>query len=99
MEMSSALRQCAWSSVRLNAGASLQRAEHVGLVNLGNTCYFNAFIQSLYMTDEFCYRIFAVQPREGQILRELQRVFGYLLLSQRNSYEPKSNQIFFFFLR
>ncbi|EAS01106.2 ubiquitin carboxy-terminal hydrolase (macronuclear) [Tetrahymena thermophila SB210] len=35
-----------------------------GLLNLGNTCYMNSYLQALYMTKEFRYRVFKINLAE-----------------------------------
>lgn len=36
---------------------------HVGLQNTNNTCYMNSFIQGLYLTDAFIWRLFSFKLR------------------------------------
>jgi ubiquitin C-terminal hydrolase len=62
----------------------------LGLVNQGATCYMNAFLQQLYHTKRFANGLLAVDsrdtsdPENEQVLFELQVLFGYLRLSQKN---------------
>ncbi|XP_067134827.1 ubiquitin carboxyl-terminal hydrolase 35-like [Centruroides vittatus] len=61
----------------------------VGLDNIGNTCYLNCILQSLYMTDYFRYSVLKVAPKPQEtILLKLQEVFAYLSLTQRPSFSP-----------
>jgi hypothetical protein len=52
----------------------------------------NSFLQSLYMTDPFCWSILRGQfKRESSsILSELQRLFAFLSWSQRSAIRPTS---------
>lgn len=72
------------------------RAEcgYVGLTNLGATCYMASCIQHLYMMPQARSAILKVQPnsaqKHGPTLLELQRMFAYLLESERKAYNPRS---------
>lgn len=72
------------------------RAEcgYVGLTNLGATCYMASCIQHLYMMPQARQAVLQVRPDEarkhGQMLQELQRMFAYLLESERKTYNPRS---------
>ena len=62
----------------------------LGLVNQGATCYMNAFLQQLYHVKRFSDGMLAIDSRETadptneQVLFELQVLFAYLRLSQKN---------------
>ncbi|ALC45917.1 CG5794 [Drosophila busckii] len=72
------------------------RAEcgYVGLTNLGATCYMASCIQHLYMMPQARAAILRVPPAGAQkhahTLLELQRMFAYLLESERKAYNPRS---------
>jgi ubiquitin C-terminal hydrolase len=55
-----------------------------GLANLGNTCYMNAFVQALYMTEPLRDVLLSLELLEGpSIIAAIQRLFGRLHLSPR----------------
>ncbi|CAB3381441.1 Hypothetical predicted protein [Cloeon dipterum] len=66
----------------------------VGLTNLGATCYMAACVQHLYMMKEARVAILRAKPdaaaKHAAALEELQRMFAYLLESERKAYNPRS---------
>ncbi|KAL1414805.1 hypothetical protein MTO96_007264 [Rhipicephalus appendiculatus] len=67
---------------------------YVGLTNLGATCYLASCMQHLFMLPQARASILSAQTiaegKHGQTLRELQRMFAYLLESERKAYNPRS---------
>ncbi|XP_034239169.1 ubiquitin carboxyl-terminal hydrolase puf isoform X4 [Thrips palmi] len=66
---------------------------YVGLTNLGATCYMASCMQHLYMMPQARTSILEALPtnsKHEQTLRELQRMFAYLLESERKAYNPRS---------
>lgn len=67
---------------------------YVGLTNLGATCYMASCIQHLYMMPQARASVLRVPPNKAQkhapTLLELQRMFAYLLESERKAYNPRS---------
>lgn len=78
---------------RDGASATQQRsaADYCGLVNIGNTCYWNSILQMLFMVVPFRSAVLqAAAPKAtaGSCVAELQRAFAYLLLTRRPSWVP-----------
>ncbi|KAL0117751.1 hypothetical protein PUN28_008863 [Cardiocondyla obscurior] len=67
---------------------------YVGLTNLGATCYMASCMQHLYMMPQARISILGAdcsRANKHQLtLRELQRMFAYLLESERKAYNPRS---------
>ena len=71
----------------------------VGLINLGATCYMASCLQQLYMMSEVRAAVLNARgPSHGDVcqfnhqeeLRELQKMFSYLVASERKAYNPQS---------
>jgi ubiquitin carboxyl-terminal hydrolase 34 len=66
----------------------------VGLINLGATCYLATCMQHLFMIPDLRYAILSVQDpkslRHGDIMRELQKIFAFMLESERKAYNPRN---------
>jgi ubiquitin C-terminal hydrolase len=66
----------------------------VGLINLGATCYLATCMQHLFMIPDLRYAILSVQDpkslRHGEIMRELQKIFAFMLESERKAYNPRN---------
>lgn len=67
---------------------------YIGLTNLGATCYMASCIQHLFMMPQAREAVLIVDPNQAQkhaaTLQELQRMFAYLMESERKSYNPRS---------
>ncbi|KAK9875298.1 hypothetical protein WA026_007696 [Henosepilachna vigintioctopunctata] len=66
---------------------------YVGLTNLGATCYMASCMQHLYMMPQTRASILAADTEKSKhesTLKELQRMFAYLLESERKAYNPRS---------
>ncbi|CAH1163705.1 unnamed protein product [Phaedon cochleariae] len=66
---------------------------YVGLTNLGATCYMASCMQHLYMMPQARGAILGTGTDRAEhepTLRELQRMFAYLLESERKAYNPRS---------
>ncbi|KAK2584981.1 hypothetical protein KPH14_008512 [Odynerus spinipes] len=67
---------------------------YVGLTNLGATCYMASCMQHLYMMPQARISILGADCNRANkhqlTLRELQRMFAYLLESERKAYNPRS---------
>lgn len=66
----------------------------VGLINLGATCYLATCMQHLFMIPHLRYAILDIKDtfdiRHGEIIRELQKIFTFLLESERKAYNPRT---------
>ncbi|XP_041969100.1 ubiquitin carboxyl-terminal hydrolase puf [Aricia agestis] len=64
-----------------------------GLTNLGATCYMASCMQHLYMMPQARAAVLRADParsRHAATLHEMQRMFAYLLESERKAYNPRS---------
>eukprot|EP01129_Flabellula_baltica_P011122 TRINITY_DN4802_c0_g1_i1.p1 TRINITY_DN4802_c0_g1~~TRINITY_DN4802_c0_g1_i1.p1 ORF type:complete len:2081 (-),score=416.76 TRINITY_DN4802_c0_g1_i1:9-6251(-) len=66
--------------------------EHVGLKNLGTTCYMNSLLQQFYMNDKFRYQILSApleDSNDGEnLLLQLQTIFAHLQESVKKFFVP-----------
>lgn len=66
----------------------------VGLINLGATCYLATCMQHLFMIPDLRYAVLSLEDtkniRHGEIIRELQKIFAYMLESERKAYNPRN---------
>jgi ubiquitin C-terminal hydrolase len=76
---------------------------YVGLLNQGFTCYINSLMQQFFMVPEFRCGILRTRPPPTDViakvqygsqlnamLRHLQRLFSFLLLSDAKAYNPRA---------
>eukprot|EP00003_Mantamonas_plastica_P020585 TRINITY_DN3317_c0_g2_i2.p1 TRINITY_DN3317_c0_g2~~TRINITY_DN3317_c0_g2_i2.p1 ORF type:complete len:562 (+),score=151.30 TRINITY_DN3317_c0_g2_i2:282-1967(+) len=62
---------------------------YAGLVNLGNTCYLNSVVQSLFMTHSFrSYLCSRQSVQQNGVLERMQRTFAFLCATGRSAYAP-----------
>ncbi|XP_054460140.1 ubiquitin carboxyl-terminal hydrolase 38 [Anoplopoma fimbria] len=91
------LNQSAWTS-QSNSFASgplrqVGKSEtgKTGLVNLGNTCFLNSIIQTLFMATDFRRHVLSLHLNGSNILmKKLQLLFAFLAHTQRAAYAPKN---------
>eukprot|EP01022_Parablepharisma_sp_SALTPOND_P020369 TRINITY_DN369_c0_g2_i1.p1 TRINITY_DN369_c0_g2~~TRINITY_DN369_c0_g2_i1.p1 ORF type:complete len:1242 (+),score=153.28 TRINITY_DN369_c0_g2_i1:5520-9245(+) len=74
--------------------AAEREQRFVGLKNLGATCYINAILQQFFMMPDFKAHLLSL-PLESlpikdcdKVLQNLQKIFSYLLLSEKQYYAP-----------
>lgn len=77
------------------------KAQYVGIVNLGCICYMNSMLQQFFMIPAFRYQLLKAIDKspndvveykgmqiDDSLLRQLQKLFGFLELSERQAYDP-----------
>ena len=75
---------------------SFKKYDHVGLKNLGCICYMNSILQQVYMVPTFRYAIMGYKSsplqdqNEDDPLNQLQIMYSYLTLSEKEDYNPKN---------
>ncbi|XP_060805071.1 ubiquitin carboxyl-terminal hydrolase puf isoform X2 [Amyelois transitella] len=75
------------------AEESRSECGYVGLTNLGATCYMASCMQHLYMMPAARAAVLAADPTDtthAHTLQEMQRMFAYLMESERKAYNPRS---------
>ncbi|XP_053196744.1 ubiquitin carboxyl-terminal hydrolase 38 [Scomber japonicus] len=91
------LNQSAWTS-QSNSFASgpLRQAGKsetgkTGLVNLGNTCYMNSILQTLFMATDFRRHVLSLRLNgSNTLMKKLQLLFAFLAHTQRAAYAPRN---------
>ncbi|XP_031719214.1 ubiquitin carboxyl-terminal hydrolase 38 [Anarrhichthys ocellatus] len=91
------LNQSAWTS-QSNSFASgplrqVGKSEtgKTGLVNLGNTCFLNSIIQTLFMATDFRQHVLSLHLNgSNPLMKKLQLLFAFLAHTQRAAYAPKN---------
>uniref|UniRef100_A0A8D3DED9 USP domain-containing protein n=1 Tax=Scophthalmus maximus TaxID=52904 RepID=A0A8D3DED9_SCOMX len=91
------LNQSAWTSQSNSFVSGLLRQAgksetgKTGLVNLGNTCYMNSIIQTLFMATDFRRHVLSLQLNgSNTLMKKLQLLFAFLAHTQRAAYAPKN---------
>ncbi|CAN9510277.1 unnamed protein product [Ophioblennius macclurei] len=91
------LNQSAWTSQSNSFASGLLRqvgkseTGKTGLVNLGNTCYMNSIIQTLFMATDFRRHVLSLQLNgSNTLMKKLQLLFAFLAHTQRAAYAPRN---------
>ncbi|XP_063996341.1 ubiquitin carboxyl-terminal hydrolase 35 [Pogoniulus pusillus] len=91
------LGQNAWTSQKNELAcfyprlASKSETGKIGLINLGNTCYMNSIIQSLFMASDFRHAVLKLSEGSSQpLMTKLQWLFAFLEHSQRPAISPET---------
>ncbi|XP_037111888.1 ubiquitin carboxyl-terminal hydrolase 38 isoform X1 [Syngnathus acus] len=91
------LNQSAWTS-QSNSFASgplrqVGKSEtgKTGLVNLGNTCFMNSILQTLFMATDFRRHVLSLRLNGcSTLMKKLQMLFAFLAHTQRAAYAPRN---------
>ncbi|XP_042250500.1 ubiquitin carboxyl-terminal hydrolase 38 [Thunnus maccoyii] len=91
------LNQSAWTSQSNTfATGPLRQAGKsetgkTGLVNLGNTCYMNSILQTLFMATDFRRHVLSLRLNgSNTLMKKLQLLFAFLAHTQRAAYAPRN---------
>uniref|UniRef100_A0A667Y877 Ubiquitin specific peptidase 38 n=1 Tax=Myripristis murdjan TaxID=586833 RepID=A0A667Y877_9TELE len=91
------LNQSAWTSQSNSIASGLLRQTgksetgKTGLVNLGNTCYMNSIIQTLFMATDFRRHVLSLHLNgSNTLMKKLQLLFAFLAHTQRAAYAPRN---------
>ncbi|KAM9399785.1 ubiquitin carboxyl-terminal hydrolase 38 [Salvelinus alpinus] len=92
------LNQSAWTSQFNSFASGLLRLPgksetgKTGLINLGNTCYMNSIIQTLFSATDFRRHVFSLRLNDATantLMKKLQLLFTFLSHTQRAAYAPR----------
>nr|XP_023655242.1 ubiquitin carboxyl-terminal hydrolase 38 isoform X1 [Paramormyrops kingsleyae] len=91
------LNQSAWTSQSNSLASGLPRlmgkseTGKTGLINLGNTCYMNSILQTLFMATDFRRHVLSLHlSGTHTLMKKLQLLFAILAHTQRAAYAPRS---------
>uniref|UniRef100_A0A8C6TXU5 Ubiquitin carboxyl-terminal hydrolase n=1 Tax=Neogobius melanostomus TaxID=47308 RepID=A0A8C6TXU5_9GOBI len=91
------LNQSAWTSQSNSFAPGFLRPSgksetgKTGLVNLGNTCFMNSIIQTLFMATDFRRHVLSLHLNgSNTLMKKLQLLFAFLAHTQRAAYAPKN---------
>ncbi|XP_021475101.2 ubiquitin carboxyl-terminal hydrolase 38 [Oncorhynchus mykiss] len=92
------LNQSAWTSQSNSFASGLLRLPgksetgKTGLINLGNTCYMNSIIQTLFSATDFRRHVLSLRLNDATantLMKKLQLLFTFLSHTQRAAYAPR----------
>uniref|UniRef100_A0A8C5EBI9 USP domain-containing protein n=1 Tax=Gouania willdenowi TaxID=441366 RepID=A0A8C5EBI9_GOUWI len=91
------LNQSAWTSQSNSFASGLLRhagkseTGKTGLINLGNTCFMNSIIQTLFMATDFRRHVLSLNLNgSNTLMKKLQLLFAFLAHTQRAAYAPRN---------
>uniref|UniRef100_A0A1A8MFA2 Ubiquitin carboxyl-terminal hydrolase n=4 Tax=Nothobranchius pienaari TaxID=704102 RepID=A0A1A8MFA2_9TELE len=91
------LNQSAWTSQSNSFASSLSKQTgksetgKTGLINLGNTCYMNSIIQTLFMATDFRRHVLSLHLNSSNtLMKKIQLLFAFLAHTQRVAYAPRN---------